>query len=164
MKPTILKNAEIIVAMSENHVIGKDNKLIWHIKEDLQLFKKITNGHFMVMGRKTFESLPGVLPNRTHLVLTRDKTYKINDERVIVFYNLDELLRFIKEKSSEKFYIIGGGEIYKLFLPLVETLNISLVHRVVEGDTFFPVIGDEFYIDEEIKYNEFTYLKHKRHG
>lgn len=163
MKSTILKNAEIIVAMSENNVIGKDNKLIWHIKEDLQLFKNITNGHFIVMGRKTFESLPGILPNRTHLILTRDKTYQVHDERVRVFCNLKELICFIKEQSNDKFYIIGGGEIYKLFLPLVQTLNISLVHRIVDGDTYFPKINDDFKVLEEIKYTEFTYLKYKRH-
>ena len=163
MKLNILNNAEIVVAVSENNVIGKDHKLIWHIKEDLQLFKQITNGHFIVMGRKTFESLPGVLPNRTHLILTRDKNYKVDNERVIVFHELMELIQFIQTKSDNKFYIIGGGEIYKLFLPIVQSLNVSLVHRTVEGDTFFPVISEEFKISNTIKYQEFTYLKYKIH-
>lgn len=158
----ILDNAEIVVAVSENNVIGKDNKLIWHIKEDLQLFKKITDGNYIVMGRKTFESLPCVLPNRHHIVLTNNKDYKVEHDRVTVFYNKNELLKFIQNNYNHKFFIIGGGQIYKMFYPLVSTLNLSRVHKVVEGDTYFPNIDNSWDVVYKEEYNEFTYYKYTK--
>ena len=158
----ILNNAEIVVAVSENNVIGKDNKLIWHIKEDLQLFKKITDGNYIVMGRKTFESLPCVLPNRHHIVLTNNKDYKVEHDRVTVFYDKDELLNFIQNNYNHKFFIIGGGQIYKMFYPLVSRLNLSKVHKVVEGDTYFPNIDNSWDVVYKEEYNEFTYYKYTK--
>lgn len=157
----VLANAEIVVAVSENNVIGKDNKLIWHIKEDLKLFKEITNGHYIVMGRKTFDSLPCLLPNRHHIVLTNNKNFKSDNDRLTVFYDLDELINFIKSKD-EKFFIIGGGQIYNIFYPLVNTLNVSRVHKVVEGDTFFPQIDDNWEVNYEHNYDEFTFFKYTK--
>ena len=157
-----IKNAEIVVAVSENNIIGKDNKLIWNIKEDLKLFKEITNGHYIVMGRKTYESLPGILPNRKHIILTRNKDYKIDDDRVIVFYNELDLIDYIKKKNNEKFFIIGGGEIYRMFYSLVDKMNVSRVHQVVEGDTTFPIIDNSWEIESYKEYKEFTYYKYKK--
>lgn len=158
----ILNNAEIVVAVSENNVIGKDNKLIWHIKEDLQLFKKITDGNYIVMGRKTFESLPCILPNRHHIVLTNNKDYKVEHDRVTVFYDKNELIKFIQNSHNNKFFIIGGGQIYKMFYPLVSTLNLSRVHRVVDGDTYFPNIDNNWNVLYKEEYDEFTYYKYNK--
>lgn len=157
-----LNNTEIVVAVSDNNIIGKDNKLIWHIKEDLQLFKNITNGHNIVMGRKTFESLPFILPNRHHIVLTTNKKYKVNDDRVTVVYSKEELINLITNTPEEIFYIIGGGQIYKMFFDLVPVLNISRVHKVVDGDTTFPIIDNSWEVNYEHKYDEFTYYKYTK--
>ncbi|WP_407556105.1 dihydrofolate reductase [Winogradskyella sp. 4-2091] len=128
----------IIVAAGENNAIGKDNKLIWHLSDDLKHFKSLTNGHHIIMGRKTFESFPKPLPNRTHVVITRQKDYKV-PEGVIVVNSLDDAIdaaRFDKQP-----FIIGGGEIYKQAMPLVDKLEITRVHSNFENaDTYFPEI------------------------
>ncbi|WP_299098907.1 dihydrofolate reductase [uncultured Winogradskyella sp.] len=128
----------IIVAAGENNAIGKDNKLIWHLIDDLKHFKSLTNGHHIIMGRKTFESFPKPLPNRTHVVITRQKDYKV-PEGVIVVNSLDDAIdaaRFDKQP-----FIIGGGEIYKQAMSLVDKLEITRVHSNFENaDTFFPEI------------------------
>lgn len=137
----------LIVAVSKNNAIGKDNKLLFHIKEDLAFFKKTTMNKTIVMGRKTFESLPGVLPSRKHIVITRDKNYKIDNPNVEVKYNLIDVLKEYKNSSKELF-IIGGGEIYKQSIEsgLVDRMYITKVDKLVEGaDTFFPEISDDFY-------------------
>ncbi|WP_299106788.1 dihydrofolate reductase [uncultured Winogradskyella sp.] len=130
----------IIVAAGENNAIGKDNKLIWHLSDDLKHFKALTNGHHIIMGRKTFESFPKPLPNRTHVVITRQKDYKV-PEGVIVVNSLEDALdasRFDKQP-----FVIGGGEIYKQAMPLVDKLEITRVHADFENaDTFFPEIDD----------------------
>ena len=100
----------IIVAVAENNIIGGDNKLLWHIPEDLKRFKEITSGNTIVMGRKTFESLPGVLPNRKHVIITRDKNYTVDNENVEVIHSLSEVINKYKN-SHETAFIIGGGEI-----------------------------------------------------
>ena len=86
----------IIVAIAENNIIGGDNKLLWHIPEDLKRFKAITSGHSIVMGRKTFESLPGILPNRKHIIITRDKSYSVDNPNVEVIHNLSEVINKYK--------------------------------------------------------------------
>ena len=106
----------IIVAVANNNVIGGDNKLLWHISDDLKRFKKITTGHTIVMGRKTFESFPKPLPNRHHVILTRDKNYKVDSEQVTVVNDIETVMKTYENSGSEIF-IIGGGEIYNLFLP-----------------------------------------------
>ncbi|NFS12436.1 dihydrofolate reductase [Clostridium botulinum] len=139
----------IIVAIAKNNVIGNDNKLIWHISEDLKRFKEITSGKTIVMGRKTFESLPGVLPNRKHIILTRDKNFKVNSEYVEIIYDFDELLRKYKNSDTEVF-IIGGGEIYKQLLPHTHKLYLTKINKDFDGDTYFPQINyDDFKVDYE---------------
>ena len=129
----------IIVAIANNNAIGKDNSLLWHIPEDLKRFKEITSNHKILMGRKTFQSLPGVLPNRHHVVLTRDKSFTVDSDSVSVIYNLEDLLKQY-ENSSEEVFVIGGGEIYKLLLPYAKKLYLTKVHKDFVGDTFFPQI------------------------
>ncbi|MCS6111580.1 dihydrofolate reductase [Clostridium botulinum] len=139
----------IIVAIAKNNVIGNDNKLIWHISEDLKRFKEITSGKTIVMGRKTFESLPGVLPNRKHIILTRDKNFKVNSECVEIIYDFDELLSKYKNSDTEIF-IIGGGEIYKQLLPHTHKLYLTKINKDFDGDTYFPQINyDDFKVDYE---------------
>lgn len=130
----------IIVAVSKNGVIGKDNSLIWHIPEDLKRFKELTMGKKIVMGRKTFESLPCVLPNRQHIVLTRDKNYEFNHNQVEVVTDLNKIIDMYKD-SDEEVFIIGGGEIYTMFLDYTKKLYITEVLKDFKGDTYFPKIN-----------------------
>lgn len=128
----------IIVAAGENNAIGKDNDLIWHLSDDLKRFKKLTNGHHIIMGRKTFESFPKPLPNRTHIVITRQENYKAPDG-VIVVNSLTDAIDAAKNDNNP--FIIGGGEIYKQAMSLADTLKITRVHASFENaDTFFPEI------------------------
>ncbi len=137
----------IIVAAGENNGIGKENDLIWHLSDDLKRFKKVTSGHHIIMGRKTFESFPKPLPNRTHIVITRQPNYKV-PEGVIVVNNLEDAIDASKNDSQP--FIIGGGQIYKLAIEMADKLEITRVHDTFpEADTFFPKIDPEVW--KEIK-------------
>lgn len=127
----------LIVATAQNNVIGGDNKLLWHISEDLKRFKQITSGNTIIMGRKTFESLPGVLPNRKHIIITRDKSYSVDNPLVEVIHNTDDIINTFKNSPVEVF-IIGGGEIYKHFINSVDKIYLTKILKDFEGDTFFP--------------------------
>ncbi|SDS65048.1 dihydrofolate reductase [Winogradskyella sediminis] len=128
----------IIVAAGEDNAIGKDNDLIWHLSDDLKHFKSLTNGHHIIMGRKTFESFPKPLPNRTHIVITRQTDYKV-PSGVIVVNSLNDALD--AARSDTQPFVIGGGEIYKQAMPLVDKLEITRVHAEFDNaDTFFPEI------------------------
>lgn len=129
----------IIVAVSKNNMIGKDNSIPWFIPEDLKRFKEITMGKKMIMGRKTFESLPGVLPGRKHIILTRNKNYKVDNESVEVYYDFDDLINKFKD-SEEEVFIIGGSEIYNKFYKHANKLFLTEVDLEVDGDTTFPTI------------------------
>ena len=129
----------IIVAVAENNAIGRENKLLWRLPNDLANFKRITMGNTMIMGRKTFESLPGLLPGRDHFVLTRDKSFQVDNERVKVFNSLEELLKSLNAEKEN--FIIGGGEIYKALMPYVEKIYLTKVEKTFEADTFFPEIN-----------------------
>ena len=131
----------IIVAVAKNNVIGKDNKLIWHLPEDLKRFKRLTTGHNIIMGRKTFESLGRVLPNRKHIVLCNDAELNINDEKVKIIDDVNKLEEYIN--SDEENFVIGGASIYKLLLPKTEKLYITKINQEFEGDVYFPEIKDE---------------------
>jgi dihydrofolate reductase len=134
----------MIAAVGQNNELGKDNDLIWHLPDDFKRFKLLTTGHYIIMGRKTFESFPKPLPNRTHLVITRDKTYspKVPEGReqdVIVVHSMDQAL--LKSSVDETPFIIGGGEIYSLAMEVVERIELTRVHSTFEADTFFPKIN-----------------------
>ena len=127
----------VIVAVAANGVIGGENKLLWHIRDDLKRFKQLTTGHTIIMGRKTFESLPsGALPNRTNVVITRDSHYKAPG--AVVVHSVEAALQAVD--PAELCYVIGGGTIYEQMLPLATRLYITEVHKDFEGDTFFPTI------------------------
>ena len=130
------KEIILIAAVSENHVLGRDNKLIWHISEDLKRFKKLTNGHSIIMGRKTFESMPSALPGRKNIILTRNKKYDAKD--AFIAHSIHEALKLSGDDPFP--YIIGGGEIYSLFLPIADKIELTRVHKTFEGDAYFPEI------------------------
>ena len=127
----------IIAAVAENNAIGKDNQLIWHLSDDLKRFKELTNGHHIIMGRKTFESFPKPLPNRTHVVITRQDNYGV-PEGVIVVNNLDDALDAAKDDPQP--FIIGGGEIYRQAMSVADKIELTRVHENFSADTHFPDI------------------------
>ena len=131
----------IIVAIANENVIGKDNKLIWHIPADLKRFKEITSGHKMIMGRRTFESLGRVLPNRKHIILCNDMEMDINDENVEVLDDISKLDKYIN--SEEECFVIGGATIYKLLMPYSNKMYITKINQSFDGDVYFPEIKDE---------------------
>ena len=140
----------IIAAVANNGALGKDNDLIWHLPADLKRFKRVTLGHHLIMGRKTFESLPGALPNRTTIVISRDKSYKAKD--CMVTQSLEEAIELAK-KHDDNPYILGGGEIYKQAMKYADYLDLTLVHHDFEADTFFPDIDPSLW--KEIKREDF---------
>lgn len=127
----------IIAAIGKNRELGKDNKLIWHIKEDLQRFKSFTKGHPIIMGRKTWESLPfKPLPNRTNIVVTRDKQQITSG--AVVCSSIEEALAKAREIEKSETFIIGGGQIYQQALPFADKLYLTIVNGDFDADTFFP--------------------------
>jgi dihydrofolate reductase len=149
MKTITNKNISIIVAIAENNAIGKNNELLWKLSDDLKRFKKITTGHTVIMGRRTFESLPnGALPNRDNLVISDIPGEIFKNCRMA--YSIEEALTLCDEK--EESFVIGGGMIYKQFLPHARKLYLTRVHKEFDGDTFFP----------EINYDEWKEISRER--
>ena len=141
-----------IVAASKNHVIGINNKLPWHIPEDLEYFKKMTFHKAIIMGRKTFESLGKALPNRLNLVLSRDKNF--NPEGAFCFSSIQKAIPYCSQpenlaKYGKEIFIIGGGEIFKQTLPFVHRLYVTRIHEDYKGDAFYPAIPEDQF--QEIK-------------
>ena len=161
----------IIAAVAENNVIGKNNDLIWHISEDLKRFKKITTGHPIIMGRKTYESLPfRPLPGRKNIILTSQKD--INFEGAITVNSIKDALNLCSDANDEVF-ICGGATIYKLFYPYANRLYLTKIHHIFEGDTFFPEIDyaewkteykSELFFDEkaQLKYSFINYIRKQK--
>jgi len=137
MQNRILPNFSIIVAIASNHAIGKDNRLLWHLSDDLKRFKKLTTGHTLIMGRNTFLSLPnGALPNRRHIVISDVKDEQF--EGCEMAGSIDHAIELAGE--TEECFVIGGGMVYAQFLPLAGKLYLTRVHASFEADTFFPEI------------------------
>lgn len=128
----------IIAAVARNNALGKDNKMPWHLPNDLKRFRKITNGHTIIMGRKTFLSLPNLLPNRYHIVLTRDKSFQTKAPNVKIVHSIAELMEII-DKQEENF-VIGGAEIYAQLLPFTQKLYLTVIDKEFAADTFFPEV------------------------
>lgn len=157
-----MKEIIIIVAIAKNNAIGKDNKLLWHILEDLKRFKKLTKGHPIIMGKNTFLSLPvKPLPQRTNIVVS---TTLNTTENVVVKKTLEEAIDF-SLLQSDKVYIIGGESIYKQVLEknLATKLEITLVDKDYEGDVFFPKIDldiwEEIFLEQHNGFSFITYIK-----
>jgi dihydrofolate reductase len=134
----------ISVAVAKNYVIGKDNTLPWHISEDLKRFKRITSDKKMIMGRKAFESLPGILPNREHIIITRNNDFTVDSDMVTIVHDLNSLIEKYS-KCKDEIFVIGGAEIYEQFLPYVQKIYLTQIDENFDGDTYFP----------ELNYNEF---------
>ncbi|WP_374174771.1 dihydrofolate reductase [Flavobacterium tructae] len=128
----------MIAAVAENNALGKNNDLVWHLPNDFKRFKSLTTNHHIIMGRKTFESFPKPLPNRVHVVITRQNDYQ--PEGCIVVDSIEKAIAICPK--NEDSYIIGGGEIYNLGLPYTDIIEVTKVHHTFEADTFFPVINE----------------------
>lgn len=157
----------MIAAAAENNALGKDNDLLWHLPDDFKRFKRLTTGHKIIMGRKTFESFPKPLPNRTHIIITRDKNYKIAQDNCLVVNSLEDALEMI---SYEDAFIIGGGEIYKQGEQFSNVIELTRVHESFDADTFFPeidqdtweVVHEEYHPKDDKHKYDFTYITYKR--
>ena len=151
----------IIAAAGSNNELGKDNDLVWHLPKDFKRFKKLTTGHHIIMGRKTFQSFPKPLPNRVHIVITRNTDY--HPEGAIIVHSMSEALELAKNDSQ--IFIIGGGEIYKLGMKIADKIELTRVNSSFEADTFFPEIpsddwklsSEEFHLKDEKHKFDFSY-------
>ena len=159
----------IIAAVSENGVIGKNNKLPWNIPSDLEFFKNKTNGHPVLMGRKTFESIGSPLPNRKNIIITRNKNYNSKYDDIIIKNNIESA---IKEglKYDKDIFIIGGSEIYKQSFPYIDDMWITQIHDKFEGDSYFPIDFKNFKIISKEKNHknhkdkhDFTFIHYELH-
>jgi dihydrofolate reductase len=157
----------IIAAAAENNALGKDNQLLWHLPEDFKRFKALTSGHYIIMGRKTFESFPKPLPNRTHIIITRQLNYPA-PEGCIVVPSLEKAIGLCPK--NEEAFVIGGGEIYQQALDVVDKIDVTRVHTTLDADTFFPTIDpttwemvfEEFHPKDEKHAFDFTFLTYVR--
>jgi dihydrofolate reductase len=134
----------IIVATAKNHAIGKDNKLLWYLPNDLKHFKDVTTGHTVIMGRKTFDSVGRPLPKRRNIVITRQD---ISIEGCEVVPSIDEALE--RCENEEEVFIVGGAEIYRQALPLTDRVYLTIIDQEFDGDTFFPELNAEEWTEKE---------------
>ncbi len=158
----------LIAAIGEGNALGKDNELLWHLPDDFRRFKRLTSGHPIIMGRKTFESFPKPLPDRRHIVITRNRNYRTKFKDIRIVHNLEDALALVADEALS--YIIGGGEIYTLAMAYADTLEITRVHGTFEGDAYFPTIDESMWEIERTDYHAadekhpyaFTYITYSR--
>ncbi|MGB5941717.1 MAG: dihydrofolate reductase [Leeuwenhoekiella sp.] len=161
-----MKKIILIAAAATNNGLGKDNDLVWHLPDDFKRFKKLTTGHPIIMGRKTFESFPKLLPNRTHIIITRKDNYQ--PEGTLVTHSLNEALQ--AASGNDTVFIIGGGEIYDLAIDEATHIELTRVHASFDADTFFPeidetkwlVVKEEFHPKDDKHDYAFSYLTYAR--
>lgn len=146
----------IIAAIGQNNALGKDNQLIWHLPADLKRFKKVTTGHHVIMGRKTFESLGKPLPNRTTIIISRDKNY--HADGCITVNSLTEAIKAAQNDDNP--YILGGAEIYKQSMDIADVLDLTFVHQAFEADVYFPKIDKNIW-KETFRENHFKDVRNK---
>lgn len=130
----------LIAAIGENRELGRNNQLLWHLPKDLEYFKKTTQGHPVIMGRKTFEAIGKPLPDRTNIVLTRKKNYK--QKGVKVFNDFNKALNFAKQIEKDEIFIIGGEQVYKQTIDIADMLYLTIVKGKFKADAFFPKYSD----------------------
>jgi len=156
----------IIAAIANHNVLGKNNQLIWHLPADLKRFKKTTTGHCVIMGRKTFESLGKALPNRTNIIVTKNKNFSAKN--CVIVHSLTDALNYAK--ADDNTFILGGANIYKQAMDFADVLDLTLVHYNFEGDVFFPEIDlniwketvrQDFKADTENKY-DYSFVRFER--
>jgi dihydrofolate reductase len=158
----------LIAAIAQNNIIGKDNKLVWHMPADMRFFKNTTMGHTLIMGRKTFESFGKPLPGRKSIVITRQKNWQY--EGVVVVHSLEDAIKFAP--ADEEVFIIGGAEIYRQAMPLCQKMYLTIIHHDFEGDTKFPAIdfsqwhlmSDEKHIADEKNAYDYSFRVYERKG
>jgi len=158
----------MIAAIGENNALGKENDLIWHLPDDFKRFKALTTNHKIIMGRKTFESFPKPLPNRRHIIITRDKSYDPKYPDCIAVHSMESALAVAADDPM--CFIIGGGEIYTLGMKYAHKLELTRVHSTFDADAFFPNIPEEEWILQKEEYHpkderhifDFTYLTYIR--
>ncbi len=158
----------IIAAIGKNNELGKDNDLIWHLPNDLKRFKKVTAGHHVIMGRKTYESLGKPLPNRTNIIITRNSNFKANN--CVIVHSLEEAIEAAKEDANP--YILGGAEIYKQALQIADSLDLTHVDATLDADAFFPEIDkkrwteiarEDHFKDDRHQY-DYSFVTYKKVG
>lgn len=133
----------LVVAVSDNQVIGKDNQLLWHLPKDMRFFKNTTWAMPVLMGRKTFESLGNkILPGRLNVVLTRQQDLVLNGATVVP--SLEEAINLVSKLDYKELMVIGGGQIYEMALPIADTIYLTRVHTSLQGDTFFPILSADW--------------------
>lgn len=155
-----MKNISLIVAVSSNNVIGKNNKLAWNLPNDMNYFSNMTKEHSVIMGRKNWESIPlkyRPLPNRKNIVITRNKNFK--DDGAFIVNSIEEAISISRDSDDEEIFIIGGGEIYKLGFEYIDKLYITEVKSEIDGNTFFPAWRKE----EWLEISRITNRKDKNH-
>ena len=158
----------IIVAKAKNNTIGKDNKLLWNIPDDLKRFKELTTNHNIIMGRKTFESIGRILPNRKHIVFSQNPDFKVNNENVEIVHSMLQIQQYIEDENEN--FVIGGAMIYNLLMPYVTKMYVTEIDKDFEGDTFFPRINSDIWEEvsreegpEDSKNNfKYEYVTYKR--
>ncbi|WP_333876873.1 dihydrofolate reductase [Flavobacterium sp.] len=151
----------LIAAAAENNALGKNNQLLWHLPDDFKRFKALTSGHYIIMGRKTFESFPKPLPNRTHVIISRQPNY--HPEGCIVVDSLEKAITACPK--TEEVFVIGGGQIYHQAISIVDKIDITRVHHAFEADTFFPeidsnewkLVSEEFHPKDDKHLYDFTF-------
>ncbi len=162
-----MKQFIIIAAAGENNALGINNDLPWHLPDDFKRFKNLTTGHKIIMGRKTLESFPKALPNREHIVITRDKDYIPKFECTVV-HSLEHALDLAA--NEDKSFIIGGGQIYEQAMEFATDIELTRIHSSFEADTFFPeidkniwsLVKEEYHPKDGKHAYDFTYLTYRR--
>jgi dihydrofolate reductase len=153
----------IIAAIDEKLGIGYKGKLLTHIPEDLKRFRQLTIGHTIIMGRKTWESLPKKpLPDRIHIIITRQKDFTFAHEQVFVVQSIESAFEVCENHNAEKVFIIGGGEIYTLALPYTDILELTHIHQSFEADVFFPEYSNDFTPIWQENHTEYTFARYMR--
>ena len=159
-----MDNLSLIAAIGQNNELGLNNNLIWHLPSDLKYFKKVTSGKTIIMGRRCFESLPGLLPNRTSIILTNNKDYIVDG--AIIYHDIKEVLDYVKNTNDECF-IIGGALIYELFIPYVKKMYLTEIASESKADVYFPKFDKNLYDREVIadgnyKGLNYSYVRYRR--
>ena len=137
MTTTPKARLSLIVAMAKNRIIGADGKIPWHLPNELQLFKSVTMGHHIIMGRKTYESINRLLPGRTTVVVTRQRDWKVPG--ALVAHTLDEAIKYCA--GDTEIFVIGGGELYRAAMPLADRIYLTVVDAEPAGDTYMPALN-----------------------
>lgn len=170
MEDQVYDNLGLIVAMGKNREIGYNNELIWRIKEDLNYFKKVTMDSHIIMGRKTYDSMPKNLEGRKYVVLSRDLEFHLGSPKIVT-RSISETLHLVQEMESEKFFVVGGEAIYKSFLPFVHVMHITeILESFKRADAYFPEYDKNAFLEnvldvsakeEEVLYRRFVLTRKK---